>query len=166
MSSVYGAATQRTYLVIGGGGFLGKKICEALLERGENHVRIFDIRKTWEDSRIEKFFVADLTKLSDVVEACRGIDTIIHTASPPHSVGYQVYFKVNVEGTKNVIAACLENNVKRLVYTSSSSVVFDGSHLRGVDETKPYCKKHLDPYNHTKVIAKTLAQQKKKGGKI
>ena len=47
-------------------------------------------------------------------------------------------------GTKNVIDACIECKVKRLIYTSSPSVVFDGVHgLHNVDETTPYPGKVL-----------------------
>ncbi|KAI8893534.1 3-beta hydroxysteroid dehydrogenase/isomerase family-domain-containing protein, partial [Globomyces pollinis-pini] len=78
---------------------------------------------------------------------------VIHTASPPHGKPRDVYFKVNVEGTRNVINACVERKVKKLVYTSSLSVVYYGQNLVNVDETEPYCTTHMDPYNETKQMA-------------
>lgn len=58
---------------------------------------------------------------------------------------------VNVLGTQNVIQACHKNLVPKLVYTSSASVVFDGSDLNNVDESAPYAKRTLDYYTETKV---------------
>ncbi|CDF34730.1 unnamed protein product [Chondrus crispus] len=63
---------------------------------------------------------------------------------------------VNVEGTKNVIEACKQSGVQRLVYVSSASVVFDGSHMIDVDETKPYPSKFTDFYSKTKADAEKL----------
>ena len=51
-------AFQPEYLVIGGGGFLGRHLCEQLLQRGYS-VRAFDIRKTFDNDKIS-FLVGDL----------------------------------------------------------------------------------------------------------
>lgn len=53
---------------------------------------------------------------------------------------------VNVGGTRNVIAACQEHGVGRLVFTSSSSVVFEGRDLVNVDENLPYAARPMDYY--------------------
>ena len=58
---------------------------------------------------------------------------------------------VNVLGTQHVITACVQQRVPKLVFTSSASVVFDGSDLLNVDESAPYAKKALDYYTCTKV---------------
>lgn len=58
------------YLIIGGGGFLGRYIVEYLINRGEKFIKVFDIRKTFEDSKIE-FIVGDITKIDDVINACK-----------------------------------------------------------------------------------------------
>ena len=49
------------------------------------------------------------------------------------------FFAVNVGGTRNVIAACQQGGVARLIYTSSPSVVYNGGDLAGVDESAPLC---------------------------
>ena len=59
-------------------------------------------------------------------------------------------------GTQNVIEACRKKGVGRLVYTSSSSVVFDGSDLDGIDESYPYPEKHGSSYAATKAMAERL----------
>ena len=58
---------------------------------------------------------------------------------------------VNIDGTGHVIAACAEKKVRALVYTSSASVVFDGSDLVGVDESTPYAARPMDYYTGTKL---------------
>ncbi|KAL5218424.1 hypothetical protein ABZP36_019108 [Zizania latifolia] len=73
-------------------------------------------------------------------DAFEGVDIVFHTATAdPDINNFQLHYKVNVEGTKNVIDACVTCKVKRLIYTSSSSVVFDGVHdLFDADESMPH----------------------------
>ena len=60
---------------------------------------------------------------------------------------------VNIQGTRNLIKASQLNDIRQFIYTSTASVVFDGSDLNNVNETHPYCTKYLDPYIETKIIA-------------
>ncbi|GKD77767.1 3-beta hydroxysteroid-dehydrogenase/ decarboxylase-like protein isoform X1, partial [Tanacetum coccineum] len=61
------------------------------------------------------------------VGACEGAED--HMAAPDSSINnYKLHHSFNVQGTKNIIDACTKLNVKRLIYTSSPSVVFDGLH--------------------------------------
>ena len=141
---------KETYLVIGGGGFLGRKILDMLLERGED-VSVFDLRQTFEDDRLTRYHVGDICDVESVIQACRGKSVVIHTASPIHGLPASVYFKVNVDGTRNVISACQLCKVSKLVFTSSASVVYDGTDLVSATEEMPYCDVHMDAYNETKV---------------
>ncbi|KAH6569215.1 hypothetical protein BASA50_002868 [Batrachochytrium salamandrivorans] len=140
------------YLVIGGGGFLGRAIINQLLARGEK-VSVFDLRRTFEDPLISEFHIGDICSASDVQQACKGKTVVIHTASPPHGLPSELYFKVNVEGTNNVIHACVQEKVPKLVYTSSASVIFNGGDLINANESQPYCKVHMDAYNESKALA-------------
>ncbi|KAN0055261.1 hypothetical protein ACTA71_008366 [Dictyostelium dimigraforme] len=141
----------KSYLVVGGCGFLGRYIVEALLSRGEKNVHVFDIRKSFEDNRVT-FHIGDIRKSEDLESACKGITTVFHTASPTHGMGYDIYYSVNVIGTEKLIEACIKCGVKQLVYTSSSSVVFNGKDIVNGDESLPYVDKHIDPYNKTKEL--------------
>ncbi|KAI8834308.1 3beta-hydroxysteroid dehydrogenase [Chytridium lagenaria] len=149
------AIEKETCLVIGGCGFLGRVIVNQLLESAKWNVRIFDLRKTFDDDRVE-FMVGDITKLEDVLMATKGVTAVIHTASPPHGRGKNAYIQVNFNGTKNVIDACKQNGVKSLVYTSSASVIYNGQDLIDADETIPYCEVHMDAYNETKAIGEEM----------
>lgn len=144
-------------LVTGGGGFLGRHIVEQLLASGKYDVRVFDIRApptNSADSRVD-YVVGDLRKPGDVVAACAGCSVVFHvaTASPTGANAYNhaLMEGVNVDGTHNVVDACIECKVPVLVYTSSASVVFDGTNLFLADEETPYAAKPLDFYTTTKI---------------
>ncbi|KAK9084178.1 hypothetical protein Scep_030649 [Stephania cephalantha] len=89
---------------------------------------------------------------------CEGIEVVFHMAAPDSSINnHQLHHAVNVEGTKNVIDACIECKVQRLIYTSSPSVVFDGVHgIFNGDESMPYPSKHNDSYSATKAEGEAL----------
>uniref|UniRef100_J3LPL9 3-beta hydroxysteroid dehydrogenase/isomerase domain-containing protein n=1 Tax=Oryza brachyantha TaxID=4533 RepID=J3LPL9_ORYBR len=88
----------------------------------------------------------------------QGVDAVFHTAAAnPDINNFQLHYKVNVEGTKNVINACVKCNVKRLIHTSSSGVVFDGIHgLFDIDESVPYPDTFPDAYAQSKAEAEKL----------
>jgi nucleoside-diphosphate-sugar epimerase len=96
----------------------------------------------------------DLTDLTALRAAVAGVDVVIHVAAKAGIVGrYQEYYDANVIGTRNVVAACRQEGVQRLVYTSSPSVVFEGHDLEGVDESVPYASKFIAHYPRTKAEA-------------
>ena len=146
------------YLIIGGGGFLGQSICDLLLEKGaKNKVSIFDLREPKQVAKgVFQVITGDITQYDSVAKALKGVDVVIHTASPIHGLSAEIYHKVNVEGTLNIIKACIQERVKKLVYTSSAGVVYNGQDLFCVDESEPYCEVHMDAYNETKAMAEEL----------
>eukprot|EP00929_Paragymnodinium_shiwhaense_P120124 TRINITY_DN92007_c0_g1_i1.p1 TRINITY_DN92007_c0_g1~~TRINITY_DN92007_c0_g1_i1.p1 ORF type:complete len:431 (+),score=58.41 TRINITY_DN92007_c0_g1_i1:39-1331(+) len=173
-SSKEGAAssplTGKRFAVTGGCGFLGQAIVSDLLHRGAALVRIVDVSVNRaaalceSDSRVEAV-VADVTDFCAVVEALRGMDCVMHTASyfgrPSFSSSYwcsdsEHVRKVNVDGTKNVISACYSEGVKALVFTSSANVIFTGKvALEGADESAPYPRlgDYVDDYGPAKAEA-------------
>ena len=89
------------------------------------------------------------------------MDVVFHTATASPTAAnahnHALMRSVNVDGTRNVVEACVAAGVKRLVYTSSASVVFDGRDLVGADESQPYAAKPLDYYTQTKIDGERLA---------
>ena len=63
------------------------------------------------------------------------------------------FYRINTLATEHVIAACRSNKIRKLVFSSSPSVTFDGEHQSGVDESVPYASKWLCHYPHTKALA-------------
>lgn len=169
------SSSRDTYLVIGGSGFLGRHIVQGLLARGDT-VSVFDLVQRYHDV---PFYSGDISEeeqvssaLQKVSKSCQcplfhymnieavhqsGANCIIHTASPPHGLDDPaLYWKVNVDGTKAVIAAAVANGVNKLVYTSSAGVTFNGDSLIDVDERLPFPQKPLDAYNESKAKAEEM----------
>ncbi|MDR1960127.1 MAG: NAD-dependent epimerase/dehydratase family protein [Planctomycetaceae bacterium] len=144
-------------LVTGGGGFLGQHIVEQLAARGDQ-VRTFGRNRYQELERwnVEQF-QGNLCSREDVFAACTNIDTVFHTAAiPAITCQWKPFYETNIIGTQNVIHACLENGVKKLIYTSSPCVVFDGKEKNGVDESVPYPDRWLAHYPHSKAVAEKM----------
>lgn len=145
-----------SYLVIGGNGFLGRHVIEQIRLRKDNStISVFDIAKPAEPDADVTYLVGDLRKFDDVYGALDGITAVIHTASPPHvnssNPPRDLYFSINVEGTRNIIRACQEKGVQILVVTSSGSVISTGEPMVNVDESTPYPPEAIDVYTESKV---------------
>jgi len=141
-------------LVTGGGGFLGGAIVQRLLARGDTVRSVTRSRYPWLDDLGVEQFTVDLSKPEEVQKAVEGVDLVFHVAAKAGVWGrYSDYYATNVTGTENILAACLKHGVKKLVFTSTPSVVHSGGDLEGVNESMPY-PDHFDaPYPETKAIA-------------
>lgn len=140
-------------LITGGGGFLGRYIVERLLLRGDR-VRIFG-RKAYPE--LEKLGVravrGDIRDETAVRSAICGVDTVFHVAALPGiQCAWKPFYETNTLGTRYVIRGCIEHGVRRLIYTSSPSVVSDGNPQEHIDESTPYPKKWLAHYPHSKAL--------------
>lgn len=125
------------HLVTGGAGFIGSHIVEELLRRGEN-VRILDNFSTGKRENIEmaeeaasssqdvEVIEGDIRDLDTVRKMMKGVDYVFHEAALPsvqRSLKDPITTdEVNVRGTLNVLVAAKDENVKRFVFASSSSV--------------------------------------------
>ncbi len=144
-------------LVTGGGGFLGRAVVELLLQRGDA-VRSFS-RGTYPELQalgVEQQR-GDLADLKAVREACQGCEVVFHVAAKAGLWGkYEDFYAANVTGTRNIIAGCRLAGIARLVYTSSPSVVFNGSDMEGVDESASYATRFNAAYPATKADAERM----------
>ena len=144
-------------LVTGGGGFLGSAIVRRLIEKGFR-VRSFSRGRY---PALEKLgvegFCGDLADPEAIKAACKGCEIVFHVAAKAGIWGpYEEFHSANVEGTHNVLAACEFNKIRKLVFTSSPSVVFDGEDMEGVDESVGYPKTYKAAYPETKAVAERL----------
>ena len=147
-------------LVTGGGGFLGKAIVKMLLEQGDQ-VRSFS-RNSYAElaQRGVEQYLGDLGDSEAVSRAVEGCDIVYHVAAKAGIWGpFADYYNANVLGTKHVIESCRKNGIVRMVYTSSPSVVFDGSDMEGVDESVPYPDHYEAFYPQTKAMAEKMVLQ-------
>lgn len=154
LASIYHLIINLLYL------FLLRLACA--LSKNSSRVVLFDVRPPSEalPDGVE-FIQGDVRDLTQVVNALRGADCVFHTASYGMSGSEQLDRKrieeVNIQGTENVIKACVDLRVPRLVYTSTFNVVFGGQVIEQGDETLPYLPLHLHPdhYSRTKSVAET-----------
>jgi nucleoside-diphosphate-sugar epimerase len=141
-------------LVTGGGGFLGGAVVRQLVERGWT-VRSFQRRHSPALAALGvEQRQGDLADAAAVEAAVAGCEVVFHVAArallwgPPRE-----FHATNVAGTANVLAACRRAGVRRLVFTSTPSVVHGGRHLEGIDESAPYAERFESPYPATKCAA-------------
>jgi nucleoside-diphosphate-sugar epimerase len=146
------------YLITGGAGFIGTNLAIKLLQDGHK-VRVFDNYSAGnpfdpaqgKEDRIQKdaeYFEGDMRNMEDLKKAMEGIDGVFHMAAVPR-VTYSVEHPIetnenNVTGTLNVLVSARDAGVKRLVFSSSSSVYGgndDGSKLK-----EDMCGHPLSPY--------------------
>ncbi|XP_059372797.1 sterol-4-alpha-carboxylate 3-dehydrogenase, decarboxylating-like [Carassius carassius] len=148
-------ASSKRCAVIGGSGFLGRHLVERLVDRGYT-VNVFDIRQAYDLPGVV-FHRGDLCDRQAVLGALREVSVVFHCASPaPASDDRALFHRVNIDGTRTVIQACHEAGVQKLILTSSSSVVFEGTDIMNGREDLPYAKKPIDYYTETKIQQEML----------
>lgn len=147
------------FLVTGGAGFIGSHIAEYLLKNGAKQVRVLDNMANGFEKNLAvlkdypafEFIEGDIRNADTCMQVCNGMDYISHQAalgSVPRSIKEPVYFNdVNVGGFTNMLKAAIDNNVKKFVYASSSSVYGDEPTLPKMEEKVGNC---LSPYAATK----------------
>ena len=153
--------TKKSILITGGCGFIGSNIVEYLAEKVK-YIRIFDNLITGKIENIQflldkydniEFMYGDITNLENCRKAVKNIDVICHQAalgSVPRSIEDPLSSHLNnVNGFLNVLLAAKENNIKRVVYASSSSVYGDHPVLPKVENNTGNV---LSPYAATKAI--------------
>jgi 2-alkyl-3-oxoalkanoate reductase len=152
-------------LVTGGGGFLGGAIVNRLSEDGCSVYALGRKRISNLPSHAEAI-QCDLKDKQATINACKGMDAVFHVAAIPGVWGdSKGFFDSNVEGTRNILEGCFQANVKKLIFTSSPSVVCHNKDMENADETTPYPDKYLCDYPLTKAIAEreVLAANNKNG---
>lgn len=141
-------------LVTGGGGFLGLAICRQLAAAGHDVCAFNRNRYPALDALQIEQRIGDVASLDSVTAAAEGVDAIIHSAGKVGGWGkIEDYYETNVRGTDMVLAACELHRIRKLVFTSSPSVVHGGTDLDGVNESAPYPKHYSSAYAQTKALA-------------
>jgi nucleoside-diphosphate-sugar epimerase len=141
-------------VVTGASGFLGSHLVRLLRERG--HDVVAGTRKPAPElERLGARVVPlDLGDREALRTAFKGRDVVFHVAAKTGVFGARDdYWRSNVVGTENVIATCAAREVRKLVFTSSPSVVFDGRDQVRAGNDLPYAKSFLCAYPETKAAA-------------
>jgi UDP-glucose 4-epimerase len=147
----------RRVLVTGGAGFIGSNLVRALLERGDE-VRVLDNFSTGFRSNLDGLDIeiveGELRSYERVHNAVRGVELVFHLGalgSVPRSVQDPLTSSaVNIEGTLNVLLAARDEGVRRVVFSSSSSVYGTRKELPVTEGVPP---DPLSPYGVAKLAA-------------
>ena len=150
----------KNILITGGAGFIGSNITEFLLNNNVKFIRIFDNLSTGKKDNIQflldkfpnlEFMYGSIINLEDCRKAMKDIDIVCHQAalgSVPRSVKDPLSsHQNNVNGFFNILLAAKEQNIKRIVYASSSSVYGDNPNLPKVEENMKMYYHHMQQQN-------------------
>ena len=104
--------------ITGSTGFLGKHLVKALLN--ENYKLRCLARETSNTEHLKhpniEIYYGDITSYPSIKNSLTGVDTVIHLATIYGISNKDLFYKVNVEGAKNIVKACKENKVKRVIF--------------------------------------------------
>lgn len=155
-------------LVIGGAGFIGSHIVSELLNTDVAEVLVFDnyargklsnISESLEDKRCRIFEDGgDIREIDVLNAAMKDADAVVHLAAMwlLHCKDYpRTAFDVNINGTFNVLEACVNNDIERLVYSSSASVYGDAVEIPMTEE-HPFNNRNF--YGATKIAGEAMCR--------
>lgn len=153
-------------LVIGGAGFIGSFVVRELLKHDVREVVIYDnfargklenIEDSLKDNRCHLYENGGDIRETDILDqAMKGVDYVFHLSAMwlLHCKDFpRTAFHVNIEGTFNVLEACVNNKIKKLIYSSSASVYGDAVQVPMTEE-HPYNNKNF--YGATKIAGEAM----------
>lgn len=155
-------------LVIGGAGFIGSHVVSELLKTDVGSVVIYDNFTRGKLSNIEPYLTdtrcsiyphgGDVRDVDLLDDAMKGMDYVIHLAAMwlLHCKDFpKTAFHVNIEGTFNVLEACVRHKIKKLVYSSSASVYGDAVEVP-MTESHPFNNRNF--YGATKIAGEAMCR--------
>jgi len=144
-------------LITGATGFLGKYILEEFAKYDCEIIafgRNADIGESLENCT---FIQGDFTNYQDINDAVKGADVVIHAGALCTVWGrWQDFYNANVLGTKNVLDACLENNITKFVYVSSCSIYNCTYDKLDITEDDFDARNDLNYYIKTKIMSEKM----------
>ncbi|MBD2231239.1 NAD-dependent epimerase/dehydratase family protein [Phormidium tenue] len=160
--------TGKKILVIGGAGFIGSHVVAELLKTSVGQVVVYDNFTRGKYSNVEPYLKddrcmiypngGDIRDIDVLNDAMQGVDGVCHLAAMwlLHCKDFpRTAFHVNIEGTFNVLEACVKNNIERLVYSSSASVYGDAVEVP-MTEAHPFNNRNF--YGATKIAGEAMCR--------
>lgn len=153
---------RRSILVTGGSGFLGSYLLRQLLAEGYRHVRATrradsDLSLVGPQAGEVDWVEADLLDIPALEEALDGVDCVIHCAAvvsfDPRD--RRKMWKINVDGTANLVNLCLERGVGKFLHVSSVAAIGRRKKLRQIDEDTKW---ERSKFNSQYAISKHLSE--------
>jgi len=148
-------------LVTGGAGFIGSNLVDRLINLGHEVVCIDNEYASneifyWNNNAIN--YKVDITEYDEIKKLFKSVDYVFHLAAESR-IGPTIEkpsnaFKVNIIGTSNVLQCSKENNIKRLIYSSTSS----GYGLNNLPNIETQLDDCLNPYSVSKIAAEKICK--------
>jgi UDP-glucose 4-epimerase len=158
----------KRFLVTGGAGFIGSHVVQQLLQEDVLEVIVYDnfargalsnLTESIDDPRLKiNPFGGDIRDVDILNKTMEGVDGVFHLAAMwlLHCKDFpRTAFDVNIQGTFNILEACVNNKVERLVYSSSASVYGDAIEVP-MTETHPFNNRNF--YGATKIAGEAMAR--------
>lgn len=149
-------------VVVGGAGFIGSHVTDALVERGDE-VHVIDNLSGGKRQHVNPnafFYKVDIRNLSEIIPIINGAKYVFHLAALPrvqYSIEHPVETNdVNVNGTLNVLIASKEGGVKRVIYSASSSAYGDQKVMPLIETMVPNPK---SPYGLQKYVGELYCRE-------
>lgn len=155
-------------LVVGGAGFIGSHVVDELRKEDVLEILIYDnfcrgtmsnLEEAQNDPRVRIYEVGGDICQTDILDsAMKGVDYVIHLAALWLLQCYEyprAAFDVNIRGTFNVLEACVNNKIKKLIYSSSASVYGDAVEIP-MTENHPFNNKTF--YGATKIAGEQMCR--------
>ncbi len=156
----------KKFLVIGGAGLIGSHTIDALLKENVREIIVFDnfvrgrmenLQYAMKDPRFKIYDLGgDILQTDILRNALKGIDGVFHFAAlwllQCHEFPKSA-FEVNIKGTFNIIEACVDMGIQKLIYSSSASVYGDAI-TEPMEETHPFNNKNF--YGATKICGEAI----------
>lgn len=157
----------KKFVVIGGAGLIGSHTVDRLAQEDVKEIVVYDnfvrgtrenLEETLKDPRVKIFDIGgDITQVDILEKALEGADGVFHFAALwlLQCLDFQrSAFDVNIRGTFNVLEACVNKGVQKLVYSSSASVYGDAVE-EPMTEDHPFNNKNF--YGATKIAGEAMA---------
>ncbi|PIR25507.1 MAG: hypothetical protein COX62_05020 [Deltaproteobacteria bacterium CG_4_10_14_0_2_um_filter_43_8] len=149
----------KTVFVTGAGGFIGSHICKLLLEKKIPVIALLHQNETFPSHPLLTCIYGDIRNPLDLKRACKKASFIIHAAAHTAlwSPSAEIYFDVNVEGTRNLIRIAREEKIERFLYFSSAMVMGASKNGEKRDESS-FCSlaSAEGSYERSKYLAEQL----------
>lgn len=170
-----GSEQQGILLITGVPGWLGNRMIDIMIngDRFGKHRSMRKVRVMLEPrfkgllklpSNYEIVY-ADITNKQQVAEAVKGVQSVFHLAGAIYPKHIDVLYKVNEEGTKNLVDACIENKIRRFVFMSTDSTCGYGTKAKPVFDEHTQATPYKN-YGKSKYLAEKYILDKTKEGKI
>lgn len=164
-----------TLLITGVPGWLGNRMVDILINgdrlgnfRSNRKIKILTeprFKGTLNLPSNYEIIYADITNKNQLIEVVKNVDTVFHIAGAIYPKHVDVLYKVNEQGTKNLVDACIHNGIKRIVYMSTDSTCGYGTKTNPIfDENTP--SKPYKHYGKSKLAAENYLMEKSREGKI